>query len=116
LIIHIETSHESVYIFELLYSWQGQEESLNPDPHQIRPRKIFKYLLTISLAKAEYVRPGAQLLGKDDWEVDINRMAYRDYKDCLGHLMIEGNTSTIGSSPFLYDKTGMICIFRTRFL
>ena len=72
-----------------------KEESLDFDRERMSLRQFLEELSTMAPASIEYVRPGAILLDKDDWEVDINGIPYQDQEGALDHLLKDGDTVTV---------------------
>jgi hypothetical protein len=77
-----------------------KEESLDFDREHMSLRQFLEALSMMSPSRIEYVRPGAVLLDKDDWEVDINGIPYQDHQGALDHPLKDGDTVTIRIMAF----------------
>lgn len=73
----------------------GKNDSVELDPSQMTLREFLEELSKMSPAAIEYVRPGADRLDPDDWEVDINKVPYQDHDRGLETLLKDGDSVTI---------------------
>ncbi len=63
-------------------------------------RQFLQELSMMSPSRIEYVRPNAETLDPDDWEVNVNNSPYQDCKDGLETLLKNGDTVTIRIKAF----------------
>ena len=68
----------------------GKKDSVELDPSQITLREFLVELSKMSPAAIEYVRPGAELLDPDDWEVDIGGIPYQHCSNGLRTPLKDG--------------------------
>ena len=77
-----------------------QAESVDLDHPGMNLRKFLEELSTRAPTPIEYVRPGAETLDPDDWEVDINDIPYWQCGDGLRTVLKDGDTVTIRVMAF----------------
>ncbi len=58
-------------------------------------REFLEELSKRSPTPIEYVKPGAEMLDPDDWEVDLNGIPYQHCANGLGTPLKDGDTVTI---------------------
>ena len=58
-------------------------------------REFLKELSAVAPTPIEYVRPDAQALDPDDWEVDINGVPYQEKSEGLETALYHEDTVTI---------------------
>ena len=58
-------------------------------------RDFLEELSRISPTPIEYVKPGAETLDPDDWEVDINGIPYQHCRDGLRTVLKDGDKIAI---------------------
>ena len=71
------------------------KESIEFDCSQITLRGFLEELSRRAPIRIEYVRPGAGALDPDEWEVEVNGVAYQSYGAGLEALLRDGDTVTI---------------------
>ena len=71
------------------------EEGLELNGSEVTLRRFLEYLSKLSPDPLEYVEPGADRLDPDDWEVEINDIAYQDFEEGLEKCLNDGDTVTI---------------------
>lgn len=71
------------------------EEGLELNGSEVTLRRFLEYLSKLSPDLLEYVEPGADRLDPDDWEVEINDIAYQDFEEGLEKCLNDGDTVTI---------------------
>ena len=70
-------------------------EFLDLDRSRLTLREFLQELSERTLTRVEYVRPGADTLDPDEWEVDINGIPYQRCSNGLETLLKDGDTVTI---------------------
>jgi len=70
-------------------------EFLDLDQSQLTMREFLQELSERAPTRVEYVRPGANALDPDEWEVEINGIPYHHYNNGLETLLKDGDTVTI---------------------
>lgn len=72
-----------------------EKDSVDIERSEIRLLDFLGELSKMSPARIEYVRPGAEALDPDDWEVDINGIPYQQCAGGLRTLLRDGDTVTL---------------------
>ena len=72
-----------------------KRDDIDFDQSQMTLREFLEKLSKLSPTSIEYVRPGAELLDPDDWEVEINGTPYQYCSDGLRTSLKDGDTVTI---------------------
>ena len=72
-----------------------QTESVDIDHPGMSLREFLEELSMRAPTPIEYVRPGAETLDPDDWEVAINDIPYQRCRDGLRTFLNDGDTVTI---------------------
>ena len=70
-------------------------EFFDLDQSQITLKELLRELSKRAPTRVEYVRPGADALDPDEWEVDINGIPYQRCSNGLETLLNDGDTVTI---------------------
>jgi molybdopterin converting factor small subunit len=70
-------------------------EFLDLDQSQLTLREFLQELSERAPTRVEYVRPGANALDPDEWEVDINGIPYHRCSNSLETPLKDGDTVTI---------------------
>ena len=76
------------------------EESIDLDRSRMTLREFLEELSMRAPKPIEYVRPGAEVLDPDDWEVDINDIPYQNCHDGLETYLNNGDAVTIRIMAF----------------
>ena len=71
------------------------KESVDFERPPMTLREFLEELSEMSPTPIEYVRPGAELLDPDDWEVDINGLPYQKCDRELETPLKDGDMVTI---------------------
>lgn len=77
-----------------------QAETVDLDRPRMTLREFLEELSMRAPTPIEYVRPGAETLDPDDWEVDINDIPYQRCGDGLRTVLKDGDTITIRIMAF----------------
>ena len=77
-----------------------KEDSVDMEQSQMSLREFLETLSKMAPTPVEYVRPGADRLDPDDWEVDINGIPYQHHRDRLETRLKDGDTVTIRVMAF----------------
>lgn len=77
-----------------------QDESLDIQGDRLPLRNLLEHLSALSAEGVEYIRPGAQVVDREDWEVDINGIPYEECEDTLECELRDGDTVTIRRLAF----------------
>ena len=72
-----------------------KKDSVDVERPQMTLRDFLGELSRMSPAAIEYVRPGADVLDPDDWEVDVNGTPYQHSSHGLSIPLKDGDTVTI---------------------
>ena len=72
-----------------------QAESVDIDHPTMSLREFLEELSMRAPTPIEYVRPGAETLDPDDWEVAVNDIPYQRCSDGLRTVLKDGDTVTI---------------------
>jgi hypothetical protein len=70
-------------------------EFLDLEQSQFTLREFLKELSERAPTRVEFVRPGANALDPDEWEVDVNGIPYHSCSNGLETLLKDGDTVTI---------------------
>jgi hypothetical protein len=70
-------------------------EFVNLDRSQLTLREFLEILSERAPTGVEYVRPGAQTINPDEWEIKINDTPYPQWSAGLETLLKDGDTVTI---------------------
>ena len=70
-------------------------EFVNLDQSQLTLREFLKWLSEKAPTRVEYVRPGAQTINPDEWEIRINDTPYPQWSAGLETPLKDGDTVTI---------------------
>lgn len=70
-------------------------EFLDLDQSQLPLREFLKELSERAPIRVEYVRPGAQTIDPDEWEIRVNDIPYRQCDRGLETSLKDGDTVTI---------------------
>jgi hypothetical protein len=70
-------------------------DSVDIDSPGMTLREFLEEISMKAPTPVEYVRPGAETLDPDDWEVAINNIPYQQYGDGLRTVLKDGDTVTI---------------------
>jgi molybdopterin converting factor small subunit len=70
-------------------------EFLDLDQSQLTIREFLKELAERAPTRVEYVRPGAQTIDPDEWEIRINDIPNQQWRDGLETSLKDGDTVTI---------------------
>jgi hypothetical protein len=69
------------------------------DQTQLTIGEFLKELAEKAPTRVEYVRPGAQTIDPDEWEIRINDLPYSQWKGGLKTSLKDGDTVTITIVP-----------------
>ena len=72
-----------------------REESIDFGCDRMSLRQFLEELSQKAPTPIEYVRPGAKALNPDDWQVEINKVSYLDFKEGLETELKDGDTVTV---------------------
>ena len=72
-----------------------KKESVDVERPQMTLLEFLEELSKMSPTAIEYVRPGADVLDPDDWEVDVNGTPYQHCSHGLRTPLKDGDTVTI---------------------
>ena len=78
----------------------NEKDALNFEASSINLRQFLGMLSKASPTRIEYVRPGAQALDPDDWEIEINGTPYQETRGGLETLLKDEDTVTIKIMAF----------------
>ncbi len=70
-------------------------ECVNLDQSQLTLREFLKELSERAPTRVEYVRPGAQTVNPDEWEIRINDTPHQQWSVGLETPLKDGDTVTI---------------------
>ena len=71
------------------------EESVDLNGTDMTLREFLDELSVMSSGGVEYIKPGAEVLDPDDWEVHINDVPYQNLEGGLEKILEDGDTVTI---------------------
>jgi hypothetical protein len=77
----------------------GNKESIEINRSTLRLREFLEHLSSLGPTRIAYVRPGAEILDPDDWEVEINGTPYQECEEGLEALLRDGDTVTLKILP-----------------
>jgi len=72
-----------------------EKDSVTVGRSRMTLREFLEELSKMSPTPIEYVKPGAEVLDPDDWEVDLNGIPYQHCSQGLGTLLKDGDVLTI---------------------
>ena len=70
-------------------------EYVDLDRSQLTLKEFLRELAERAPTRVEYVRPGAQAVDPDEWEIRINDIPYHQCSTGLGTYLKDGDTVTI---------------------
>jgi len=74
-------------------------ESVDFDEAKMTMREFFEKLSNMTNDRIEFIETDSLQINPEDWEIEINGMAYHQYEKGLEHILKDGDTVGIKIMP-----------------
>lgn len=72
-----------------------ETDTIELDRQDVSLREFLHFLTAAAPKPIEYVKPGADILDPDDWEIDVNGVPYQNREGRLDTPLTDGDEVTI---------------------